>query len=29
VSGTRVEDTTVVTVGQERYDVPDVFVLGD
>lgn len=29
VSGTRVDDTTVVTVGQERYDVPDVFVLGD
>lgn len=29
VSGTRIDDTTVVTVGLERYEVPDVFVLGD
>jgi hypothetical protein len=29
VVGTRIADTTVVTIGTERYEVPDVFVLGD
>lgn len=29
VVGKRVEDTTIVTIGPERYEVPDVFIKGD